>query len=251
MYALYPNRRRPEKSSSTAKTYLRPNVNALPCCGPRSAWSSKPTPFPMSIFDNVAFGVRLYETLGKAQMSERVEESLRRAALWDEVRTIAQLGPRPFRRTAANVCAWRAASRSSRRSLLLDEPTVGPGSDFEREAGGNGHTTEKRLYYRHRHSQPGQAARVSKYTGFMYLGELVEFGETADIFTKPVTVQGVRLHYWAVRLDCVVMESARRPARNRHIRHVIYRSRRESFQSIVIRVHGTHSQEPTTKSLTP
>ena len=86
MYALYPGQRATGKIMLDNEDILRPGVNLSMLRAKVGMVFQKPTPFPMSIFDNVAFGVRLYETLGRTQMAERVEESLRRAALWDEVK---------------------------------------------------------------------------------------------------------------------------------------------------------------------
>jgi phosphate transport system ATP-binding protein len=149
----------------------------------------KPTPFPMSIFDNVAFGVRLYETLGRKEMAERVEESLRRAALWEEVKDklmtsgLGLSGGQQQRLCVARCIAVRP------EILLLDEPTsaLDPISSAKLEETvtqlKNDYTI---IIVTH---NLGQAARLSKYTGFMYLGELVEFGETAEMFTRPVTTR--------------------------------------------------------------
>ncbi|MDE2355566.1 MAG: ATP-binding cassette domain-containing protein, partial [Alphaproteobacteria bacterium] len=147
----------------------------------------KPTPFPMSIFDNVAFGVRLHETLSRADLAGRVEEALRRAALWDEVKD--KLGHSALGLSGGQqqrLCVARCLAVKP-EVLLLDEPTsaLDPISSAKLEE------TISTLSADHTvvivtHNM-GQAARVSKYTAFMYLGELVEFGETEELFTRPVT----------------------------------------------------------------
>jgi phosphate transport system ATP-binding protein len=147
----------------------------------------KPTPFPMSIHDNVAFGVRLYESLSKSEMADRVEESLRRAALWDEVKDKLQTsGLGLSGGQQQRLCVARCIAVKP-QILLLDEPTsaLDPISSAKLEET----VTQLKADYTIvivTHNL-GQAARLSNYTGFMYLGELVEFGETGGMFTKPVT----------------------------------------------------------------
>ncbi|MGZ6017474.1 MAG: phosphate ABC transporter ATP-binding protein, partial [Phenylobacterium sp.] len=147
----------------------------------------KPTPFPMSIYDNVAFGVRLYENLSKADMDARVEEALTRAALWNEVKDnlkgsgLGLSGGQQQRLCVARGVAVRP------EVLLLDEPTsaLDPISSAKLEET----VTQLKADYTIvivTHNL-GQAARVSDYTGFMYLGELVEFGPTDELFTRPAT----------------------------------------------------------------
>jgi len=147
----------------------------------------KPTPFPMSIYDNVAFGVRLYEGLSKHEMDARVEDSLKRAALWDEVKD--KLGASGLGLSGGQqqrLCVARGIAVKP-EILLLDEPTsaLDPISSAKLEET----VTQLKSDYTIvivTHNL-GQAARVSDYTGFMYLGELVEFGETGSMFTKPAT----------------------------------------------------------------
>ncbi len=189
MYALYPGQRATGKIMLDGDDILRPGVNLSMLRAKIGMVFQKPTPFPMSIFDNVAFGVRLYETLGRAQLAERVEESLRRAALWDEVKDklhtsgLGLSGGQQQRLCVARCIAVKP------EVLLLDEPTsaLDPISSAKLEETvtqlKNDYTI---IIVTH---NLGQAARLSKYTGFMYLGELVEFGETAEMFTKPVTTR--------------------------------------------------------------
>ena len=190
MYALYPGQRATGKIVlDNDEDILRPGVNLSMLRAKIGMVFQKPTPFPMSIFDNVAFGVRLYETLSRTQLAERVEESLRRAALWDEVKDKLQTsglglsGGQQQRLCVARCIAVRP------EILLLDEPTsaLDPISSAKLEETvtqlKNDYTI---IIVTH---NLGQAARLSKFTGFMYLGELVEFGETAEMFTKPVTTR--------------------------------------------------------------
>jgi len=189
MYALYPGQRATGKIMLDGEDILRPNVDLSMLRAKIGMVFQKPTPFPMSIHDNVAFGVRLYETLGKADMANRVEESLRRAALWDEVKDklhtsgLGLSGGQQQRLCVARCIAVKP------EILLLDEPTsaLDPISSAKLEET----VTQLKSDYTIvivTHNL-GQAARLSKYTGFMYLGELVEFGETEGMFTKPVTAR--------------------------------------------------------------
>ena len=147
----------------------------------------KPTPFPMSIYDNVAFGVRLYESLGRSEMDQRVEESLRKAALWEEVKDkLKQSGLGLSGGQQQRLCIARGIAVKP-EVLLLDEPAsaLDPVSTAKLEET----VVELKSEYTIvivTHNL-GQAARVSDYTGFMYLGELVEFGPTDELFTRPAT----------------------------------------------------------------
>jgi phosphate transport system ATP-binding protein len=149
----------------------------------------KPTPFPMSISDNVAYGVRLYEKLSRADMADRVEESLRRAALWDEVKDkLRDSGLSLSGGQQQRLCVARAIAVKP-EVLLLDEPAsaLDPISTARLEET----ISELKSDYTVvivTHNM-GQAARLSDHTGFMYLGHLVEFGETEQVFTNPATAR--------------------------------------------------------------
>ncbi|HLZ85565.1 MAG TPA: phosphate ABC transporter ATP-binding protein PstB [Caulobacteraceae bacterium] len=189
MYALYPGQKATGKIMLDGEDILRSGVNLSMLRAKIGMVFQKPTPFPMSIFDNVAFGVRLYETLGRAQLAERVEESLHRAALWDEVKDKLQTsGLGLSGGQQQRLCVARCIAVKP-EVLLLDEPTsaLDPISSAKLEETvtqlKNDYTI---IIVTH---NLGQAARLSKYTGFMYLGELVEFGQTAEMFTKPVTTR--------------------------------------------------------------
>jgi len=186
MYGLYPGQRATGRIMFDGEDILgRVNLSLL-----RARIGmvfQKPTPFPMSIHDNVAFGVRLYENLSRADMHNRVEDSLRRAALWEEVKDklhssgLGLSGGQQQRLCVARCIAVRP------EVLLLDEPTsaLDPISSAKLEET----VTQLKSDYTIvivTHNL-GQAARLSDYTAFMYLGELVEFGDTGSMFTKPVT----------------------------------------------------------------
>jgi len=187
MYALYPGQAATGRIMLDGDDILRSGVNLAMLRAKVGMVFQKPTPFPMSIYDNVAFGVRLYENLSRAEMAERVEESLRRAALWDEVKDKLQTsGLGLSGGQQQRLCVARCIAVKP-EILLLDEPTsaLDPISSAKLEE------TVAQLKADYTivivtHNL-GQAARLSNYTGFMYLGELVEFGETAAMFTNPVT----------------------------------------------------------------
>jgi phosphate transport system ATP-binding protein len=187
MYGLYPGQRATGRIMFDDEDILRPRVNLSLLRARIGMVFQKPTPFPMSIHDNVAFGVKLYENLSRADMNDRVEDSLRRAALWDEVKDklntsgLGLSGGQQQRLCVARCIAVRP------EVLLLDEPTsaLDPISSAKLEET----VTQLKADYTIvivTHNL-GQAARLSDYTAFMYLGELVEFGETSGMFTKPVT----------------------------------------------------------------
>ena len=145
----------------------------------------KPTPFPMSIYDNIAFGVRLFERLSRRQMDERVEWALTRAALWAEVKgKLGQSGNSLSGGQQQRLCIARCIAIKP-ELLLLDEPcsALDPISTTRIEE----LITELKNDYTVvivTHNMQ-QAARVSDYTAYMYLGELIEFGDTDSLFIKP------------------------------------------------------------------
>jgi len=145
----------------------------------------KPTPFPMSIYDNIAFGVKLYERLGRSEMDERVEWALRKAALWEETKDkLRQTGTQLSGGQQQRLCIARAIAVKP-EVILLDEPcsALDPISTLKVEE----LITELKQDYTIvivTHNMQ-QAARVSDYTAFMYLGRLIEFNDTDTIFTNP------------------------------------------------------------------
>jgi phosphate transport system ATP-binding protein len=145
----------------------------------------KPTPFPMTIYENIAFGIRLYERLPKAEVDVRVESALRRAALWEEVKDkLATSGLGLSGGQQQRLCIARTVAVKP-EVILFDEPcsALDPISTAKIEE----LIDELKLDYTIvivTHNMQ-QAARVSDFTAFMYLGELIEFGPTATLFTTP------------------------------------------------------------------
>ncbi|MFA6014873.1 MAG: phosphate ABC transporter ATP-binding protein PstB [Gallionellaceae bacterium] len=145
----------------------------------------KPTPFPMSIYDNIAFGVKLYESLNTHDMTERVEWALKKAALWNEVKDkLKQSGTGLSGGQQQRLCIARAIAVKP-QVLLLDEPTsaLDPISTAHIEKLVDELKKDFTIVIVTHNMQ--QAARVSDYTAYMYLGDLVEFGDTSSVFTNP------------------------------------------------------------------
>jgi len=145
----------------------------------------KPTPFPMSIYDNIAFGVKLYESLNKHDMDERVEWALKKAALWTEVKDkLNQSGTGLSGGQQQRLCIARAIAVKP-QVLLLDEPTsaLDPISTAHIEKLIDELKEDFTIVIVTHNMQ--QAARVSDYTAYMYLGDLIEFGDTSTVFTNP------------------------------------------------------------------
>ncbi|MBI5114797.1 phosphate ABC transporter ATP-binding protein PstB [Rhodoplanes serenus] len=146
----------------------------------------KPTPFPMSIYENIAFGIRLYEPLPKSEMDGRVEQALKRAALWNEVKDkLSANGLSLSGGQQQRLCIARTVAVQP-EVILLDEPcsALDPISTAKIEELIDELKTEYTIAIVTHNMQ--QAARVSDYTAFMYLGELVEFDTTSKMFTSPV-----------------------------------------------------------------
>src|SRR5438045_1659019 len=145
----------------------------------------KPTPFPMSIHDNIAFGIRLYEKLPSSELDDRIESALRRAALWDEVKDkLRDSGLSLSGGQQQRLCIARAIAVEP-EVLLLDEPAsaLDPISTQRIEELIAELKADYCIAMVPHNQQP--AARSSDYTAFLYLGELVEFDETETIFTHP------------------------------------------------------------------
>jgi len=189
MYELYPDQRATGEILLDGHNILSPREDLYRLRARVGMVFQKPTPFPMSIYENIAFGIRLYERLGKSAMDDRVEAALRQAALWDEVSgKLRQDGTSLSGGQQQRLCIARAVAIRP-EVLLLDEPAsaLDPISTLKIEE----LIYELKLNYTIvivTHNMQ-QAARVSDYTAFMYLGELVEFGDTNTIFTNPTQKQ--------------------------------------------------------------
>src|SRR5437763_838921 len=149
----------------------------------------KPTPFPMTIYDNVAFGINLYERLPKSELDGRVEQALRRAALWGEVKDkLRESGLSLSGGQQQRLCIARTIATKP-EVILLDEPcsALDPISTAKIEELMDELSNEYTLIIVTHNMQ--QASRTSDYTAFMYLGELVEFGATEQVFTAPAKKQ--------------------------------------------------------------
>ena len=185
MYDLYPGMKADGQLLLDGKNILDTNVDLNLLRAKVGMVFQKPTPFPMSIYDNVTFGVKLYESLSRSELDDRVEWALRKAALWGEVKDkLKQSGNSLSGGQQQRLCIARAVA-SKPEVVLLDEPTsaLDPISTAHIEE----LVTELKKHYTIAtvtHNMQ-QAARVSDYTAYMYLGELMEVGETTQIFTKP------------------------------------------------------------------
>ncbi|MEO5881016.1 MAG: phosphate ABC transporter ATP-binding protein PstB [Caldimonas sp.] len=145
----------------------------------------KPTPFPMSIYDNIAFGVKLFETLPRVEMDERVEWALKKAALWNEAKDkLNQSGAGLSGGQQQRLCIARGIAIKP-EVLLLDEPcsALDPISTGKIEELIHELKTDYTVVIVTHNMQ--QAARSSDYTAYMYLGDLIEFGRTQDVFMRP------------------------------------------------------------------
>lgn len=185
MYDLYPGQRAEGEINFYGENLLDPKQDLNLLRARIGMVFQKPTPFPMSIYDNIAFGVRLYEKLGRIEMDERVEWALKKAALWTEVKDkLNQSGLSLSGGQQQRLCIARGVAVKP-SILLLDEPTsaLDPISTGKVEELVNELKTDYTIAIVTHNMQ--QAARVSDYTAFMYLGELVEYNATKQIFLKP------------------------------------------------------------------
>ncbi|MEW9897386.1 phosphate ABC transporter ATP-binding protein PstB [Chitinivorax sp. PXF-14] len=185
MYELYPKLRAEGEISLHGQNILDKGVDLNLLRARIGMVFQKPTPFPMSIYDNIAFGVKLYEKLSKNDMDDRVEWALRKAALWEEAKNkLRQSGNGLSGGQQQRLCIARAIAVKP-EVLLLDEPTsaLDPISTAHIEELIHELKSDYTIVIVTHNMQ--QAARVSDYTAYMYLGELIEFGETDAIFTTP------------------------------------------------------------------
>ncbi len=185
MYSLYPGQRAEGEINLYGQNILAPSQDLNLLRAQVGMVFQKPTPFPMSIYDNIAFGVRLYEKLSKSEMDQRVEWALTKAAIWNEVKDkLGQSGLSLSGGQQQRLCIARSVAVKP-KVILLDEPTsaLDPISTAKVEE----LVLELKADYTVAivtHNMQ-QAARISDYTAYMYLGSLVEFNETTEVFTRP------------------------------------------------------------------
>jgi len=185
MYDLYPEQRATGELMLDGQNMLDRKVDVNVLRAKVGMVFQKPTPFPMSIYENIAFGVRLHERLSKHEMEERVEWALRKAALWEETKDkLSQSGMSLSGGQQQRLCIARGIAVKP-EVLLLDEPTsaLDPISTMRIEELIAELKTEFTIAIVTHNMQ--QAARISDYTAYMYLGEMIEFGLTDQIFIKP------------------------------------------------------------------
>jgi phosphate transport system ATP-binding protein len=181
IYSLYPHQRAEGDVLLDGSNILDPGQDLNLLRARIGMVFQKPTPFPMSIYENVAFGVRLFENLARAKVDERVQSALRRAAIWDEVKDKLQAnGLSLSGGQQQRLCIARTVALQP-EVILLDEPcsALDPISTAKIEELIDEYTIAIVTH------NMQQAARVSDYTAFMYLGELVEFDTTSKMFTSP------------------------------------------------------------------
>src|SRR5664279_4585855 len=185
MYDLYPGQRAEGEVMLDGENILAPDLDLNLLRSRVGMVFQKPTPFPMSIYDNIAFGMRLYEKLPKSEMDGRVESALKRSALWTEVKDklsasgLSLSGGQQQRLCIARTVAIRP------EVILFDEPcsALDPISTAKIEELVDELSGDYTIAIVTHNMQ--QAARVSRYTAFMYLGEMVEFEDTNTVFTSP------------------------------------------------------------------
>src|SRR5690242_13993500 len=185
IYDLYPNQRAEGEVLLDGENILKPDQDLNLLRAKVGMVFQKPTPFPMTIYENIAFGVRLYEKTSKTELDGRVEQALQRAALWEEVKDklsasgLSLSGGQQQRLCIARTIAIRP------EVILLDEPcsALDPISTAKIEELIDELKEDYTIAIVTHNMQ--QAARTSDFTAFMYLGELVEFDETTRIFTNP------------------------------------------------------------------
>src|SRR5664279_4364395 len=185
MYDLYPGQRAEGEVMLDGENILAPNLDLNLLRSRVGMVFQKPTPFPMSIYDNIAFGIRLYEKLPKSEMDGRVESALKRSALWTEVKDklnasgLSLSGGQQQRLCIARTVAIRP------EVILFDEPcsALDPIATAKIEELIDELADDYTIAIVTHNMQ--QAARVSQFTAFMYLGEMIEFDDTSKVFTSP------------------------------------------------------------------
>jgi phosphate transport system ATP-binding protein len=185
MYSLYPGQRAEGEINFYGQNILDTKQDLNLLRARVGMVFQKPTPFPMSIYDNIAFGIRLYENLSRSDMDERVEWALTKAAIWTEVKDkLGQSGLSLSGGQQQRLCIARTVAVKP-SVILLDEPTsaLDPISTAKVEELVSELKKDYTVAIVTHNMQ--QAARVSDFTAYMYLGELMEFGQTEQIFMKP------------------------------------------------------------------
>jgi len=185
MFELYPEQRAEGEVTMDGEDILSKKLDVSLVRAKIGMVFQKPTPFPMSIYDNIAFGVRLFEALPRVEMDERVEWALKKAALWNEVKDkLNQNGSSLSGGQQQRLCIARGIAIKP-EVLLLDEPcsALDPISTGKIEELIHELKTDYTVLIVTHNMQ--QAARCSDYTAYMYLGDLIEFGPTGELFMKP------------------------------------------------------------------
>ncbi|MFM8701498.1 MAG: phosphate ABC transporter ATP-binding protein PstB [Hyphomicrobiales bacterium] len=185
MYDLYPNQRAEGEVFFEGENILSGSVDLNLLRSRIGMVFQKPTPFPMTIYENISFGIKLYENLSRSEMDGRVEDSLRRAAIWNEVKDkLGQSGLSLSGGQQQRLCIARTVAIRP-DVILFDEPcsALDPISTAKIEELIDELKTEYTIAIVTHNMQ--QAARVSEKTAFMYLGQLIEFDDTSKMFTAP------------------------------------------------------------------
>ena len=185
MFELYPEQRAEGEILLDGENILNNKLDVSLIRAKVGMVFQKPTPFPMSIYDNIAFGVKLFESLSRVEMDERVEWALKKAALWNEVKDkLDQSGSGLSGGQQQRLCIARGIAIKP-EVLLLDEPcsALDPIATGKIEELIHELKSDYTVVIVTHNMQ--QAARCSDYTAYMYLGDLIEFGPTSELFTKP------------------------------------------------------------------
>jgi phosphate transport system ATP-binding protein len=189
IYELYGDQRASGEILLDGQNILDPSYDVMELRRKVGMIFQKPTPFPMSVFDNVAYGLKMHYRLRRGELADRVEEALSRAALWDEVKDVLRKpGTALSGGQQQRLCIARALAVEP-EVLLMDEPTsaIDPIATSRIEKLINDLRSTYTIVIVTHNLQ--QAARVSDFTAFFYQGHIVEFGPTQKIFTTPVNEQ--------------------------------------------------------------
>jgi phosphate transport system ATP-binding protein len=185
IYELYPNQRATGEVLFDGRNILNPGQDINLLRAQIGMVFQKPTPFPMTIYENIAYGIRLFEKIGKSELDGRVESALKRAALWGEVKDkLKESGLSLSGGQQQRLCIARSVATKP-EVILLDEPcsALDPISTAKIEELIDELVNDYTIVIVTHNMQ--QASRVSDFTAFMFLGELIEFGTTDQIFTSP------------------------------------------------------------------